>query len=103
MRDVLKIDRMSLRDLSLRDERSRKSLVLDQNNSQKSITLSNSRPLYMVNKNILLFYFIKIFYVSKLAIKKCPSVTSRRDTFGQRLKLTVFRKTLDTWLKYIVF
>ena len=39
------------------------------NNSQKSITLSNSRPLYMVNKNILLFYFIKIFYVSKLAIK----------------------------------
>ena len=30
MGDVLKIDRMSLRDLSLRDERSRKSLVLDQ-------------------------------------------------------------------------
>ena len=98
MGDVLKIDRMSLRDLSLRDERSR-----TRNNSPKSITLSNSRPLYMVNKNILLFYFIKIFYVSKLAIKKCPSVTSRRDTLGQRLKLTVFRKTLDTWLKYIVF
>ena len=30
MGNVLKIDRMSLRDLSLRDEKNRKSLVLDQ-------------------------------------------------------------------------
>ena len=89
--------------MSLRDEKIGKVWFWTRNNSQKSITLSNNWPLYMVNKNILLFYPIKIFYVFKLAIKKCPSVTSRRDTFGQTLKLTVFRKTLDPWLKYIVF
>ena len=82
MGNVLKIDRMSLRDLSLRDEKIGKVWFWTRNNCQKSITLSNSRPLYMVNKNILFFYFIKIFYVSKMAIPKCPSVTSRRDTFG---------------------
>ncbi len=84
MGNVLKIDRMSLRDLSLRDEKIGKVSFWIRNNCQKSTTLHNSRPLYMANKNIFLFYFINIFYVSKIAILKCPSVTSRRDTFGPR-------------------
>ena len=90
MGNVLKIDRMSLRDLSLRDKKTGKVWFRTRNNCQKSITLPNSRPLYMANKNILFFYFIEIFDVSKMAILKCPSVTSRRDTFGQDIKIDFF-------------
>ena len=55
MRNVLRIDRMSLRDLSLRDEKIGKVWFWTRNNCQKSITLPNSRPLYMASKNIFLF------------------------------------------------
>ena len=99
MGNVLKIDRMSLR-----DERIGKVWFWTRNNCQKLITLPNSRPLYMANKNIFFFYLLKIFYVSKMAILKCPSVTSRRDTFGQDIKIDIFfRESLDPWLKYRVF
>ena len=41
----------------------------------------------MANENILFFNFMEIFYVSKMAILKCPSVMSRRDTFSQAIKI----------------
>ena len=103
MGNVLKIVRMSLRDLSLRDEKIGKVWFWTRNNCQKSITLPNSRPLYMANKNIFFFYLLKIFYVSKMAILKCPSVTSRRDTIGQDIKIDIFSENFDLWLKYIEF
>ena len=59
MGNVLKIDRMSLR-----DENIGKVWFWTRNSCQKSITLPNRRPLYMANNNIYLFYFIEIFYVS---------------------------------------
>ena len=52
----------------------------------------------MANMNI--FPFVRNIFVSKMAILKCPSMTSRRDTFGQDIKWTFFRETLDQWLKY---
>ena len=36
------------------------------------------------------FYLLKIFDVSKMAILKCPSVTSRRDKFGHDIKIDIF-------------
>ena len=87
MANVLKLDRMSFRDLSLRDKKIGKVWFWTRNNCQKSITLPNSRPLYMTNENILFFNFMEIFYVSKMAILKCPSVMSRRDTFSQDIKI----------------
>ena len=90
MGNVLKIDRMSLRDLSLRDEKNRKKFGFEPEITQKSITLPNSRPLYMTNKNIFFFYLLKKMYVSKMAMLMCPSVTSRRDTFGQDIKIDIF-------------
>ena len=68
--------------LTLRDEKIEKVWFWIRNNCQKSTILHNSRPLYMAIKNIFLFYFIEIFYMSKMAFLKCPSVTSQRDTFG---------------------
>ena len=53
----------------------------------------------MANKNIFFFYLLKIFDVSKMTILKCPSWTNLATTS----KLTFFRETLDTWLKYRVF
>ena len=73
MGDVLKIDLMSLR-----DEKIGKVWFWARTNCQKSTTLCNSWPLYMAIKNIFLFYFIKIFYVSNIAILKCPSMTSQQ-------------------------
>ena len=90
MGNVLRIDRMSLRDLSLRDEKIGKVWFWTRNNYQKSITLPNSRPLYLANKNIFFFYLIKIFYVSKMAILKGPSVMSQRDKFGHDMKIDIF-------------
>ena len=87
MANVLKIDRMCLRDLSLRDKKIAKVWFWTRNNCQKSITLPNSRPLYMTNENILFFNFMEIVYVSKMSILKCPSMTSRRDTFSQDIKI----------------
>ena len=84
MGNVLKIDRMSLRELTLRDEKIGKVWFWTRNNCQKSTTLLNNRPLYMANNNIFVFHFIEIVYVSKMAILKCPSVTSRRVIFGPR-------------------
>ena len=95
MGNVLKIDRMSLRELSLRDEKIGKVWFWIRNNRQKSTTLHNSWPLYMANKIIFLFYFIDIFYVSKIAIVKCPSVTSRRDTFGL-IKIDFFSRNFGS-------
>ena len=103
MGNVLRIDRMSLRDLSLRDEKIGKVWFWTRNNCQKSITLPNSRALYMANKNVFFFYLLKIFYVSKMAILKCPSVTSRRDAFGQDITIDIISGTLDLWLKYRIF
>ena len=88
--NVLKIDRMCLRDVSLRDEKLGKIWFWIRNNCHKSITLPNSRPLYMANKNIFFFYLLNIFGVSKMAILKCSSVTSRRDTFGLDIKIDIF-------------
>ena len=89
MANVLKlhVDRMSFRDLSFRDKKIGKVWLWTRNNCQKSITLPNSRPLYMTNENILFFNFMEIFYMSKMAILKCPSVMSRRDTFSQYIKI----------------
>ena len=87
MANVLKLDRMSFRDLSLRDKKIGKVWFWTRNNCQKSITLPNSRTLYMTNENILFFNFLEIVYVSKMAIPKCPSVMSRRDTFSQDIKI----------------
>ena len=44
----------------------------------------------MANMNIFFFYLLKIFDVSKMAILKCPSVTSRRDKFGNDIKIDIF-------------
>ena len=63
MANVLKLDRMSFRDLSLRDKKIGKVWFWTRNNCQKSITLPNSRPLYMTNENILFFNLMEIFYV----------------------------------------
>ena len=80
--NVLKIDRMSLR-----DEKIGKVWFWTRNNCQKAITLPNSRPLYMANKNIFFVYLLKIFYVSNMAILKCPSMMSRRH-FPQMFSYT---------------
>ena len=82
MTNVLKLDRMSFRDKKIG-----KVWFWTRNNCQKSFTLPNSRPLYMTNENILFFNFMEIFYVSKMAILKCPPVMSRRDTFSQDIKI----------------
>ena len=68
MANVLKLDRMSFRDLSLCDKKIGKVWFWTINNCKKSITLPNSRPVYMTNENILFFNFMEIFYVSKMAI-----------------------------------
>ena len=86
MANVLKLDRMSFRDLSLHDKKYEK-FRFGPEITQKSIALPNSRPLYMTNENILFFNFMEIFYVSKMAILKCPSVMSRRHTFSQDIKI----------------
>ncbi len=101
---LLKIDRMSLRELSLRDEKIGKVWFWIRNNCQKSTTLHNSRPLYMANKNIFLFYFIKIFYNVQNGVSK----VSRRDVteghiWPKTLKLPFFQEILDTLLNDAVF
>ena len=40
------------------------------------------------------FFLLKIFDVSKMAILKCPSVTSRRDKFGHDIKIDIFFRKL---------
>ena len=105
MGNVLKVDRMSLRDLSLRDEKIGKVSFWIRNNCQKSTTLHNSRPLYMANKNIFLFYFIDIIF---LCVQNCDCKVSLRDVteghiWPETLKLTFFQEMLDQLLKYAVF
>ena len=44
-----------------------------------------------------------MFYVSKLAIKKCPAVTSRRDTFGQYIKIDFFSRNFGSMVEVYSF
>ena len=99
MGNVLKIDRMFLR-----DEKIEKVWFWIRNNCKKSTILHNSRPLYMAIKNIFLFYFIKIFYnvqngVSKVSLRD----VAEGHIWPETLKLPFFQEILDPLLKFAVF